>query len=118
VREPRRGRAAAQVLRLPDFDFASSCYLFKGCLGEIAAWSAAHPGHFPIVIFIHHPGTTAPQSFLGAQYAPALAQLQARARPARPPTGCQAIASIACMTQCAGSPARPAAPSIRCSHSP
>jgi len=81
VREPRRGRAAAQVLRLPDFDFASSCYLFKGCLGEIAAWSAAHPGHFPIVIFIHHPGTTAPQSFLGAQYAPALAQLQARPRP-------------------------------------
>ncbi len=61
----------------PDFDFGASCYLFKSCLGEIAAFSKANPTHFPIVVFIHHGGTTPATSFLGAQYAPALAQLQA-----------------------------------------
>ncbi len=62
----------------PDFDFGASCYLFKSCLGEIAAFAKANPTHFPIVVFIHHGGTTSASSFLGAQYAPALAQLQAR----------------------------------------
>ena len=65
-----------QAITTPDFDYGSSCYLFSQCLQEILAFSTANPTHFPIVVFIHHGGTTSASSFLGAQYAPALAQLQ------------------------------------------
>jgi len=67
-----------QAMSMPDFDYGSSCYLFTDCLAQIAAFSQANPTHFPIVVFIHHGGTTKPQTYLGAQYAPALAQLQVR----------------------------------------
>lgn len=67
---------APQAMSLPDWDFGSSCYLFTQCLSEIATFSAANPAHFPIVIFVHHGGTTSPQSYLGSEYSAALAQLQ------------------------------------------
>lgn len=65
-----------QVLSSPDFDFGSSCYIFTGCLGEIAAFSAANPGHFPLTIFIHHGGLAESKTLLGDAYNQALAQLQ------------------------------------------
>ena len=65
-----------QAISLPDWDYGSSCYLFTECLQEIAAFSAANPTHFPIVVFIHHGGTTTPQSYLGSEYSAALALLQ------------------------------------------
>ena len=68
--------AALQLMTMPDFDYGSSSYLFANGLKEILAFSTANPTHFPIVVFIHHGGTTPASSFLGAQYAPALAQLQ------------------------------------------
>lgn len=68
-----------QAMTLPDFDYGSSCYLFTDCLAQILAFSTANPTHFPLVVFVHHGGTTNPSSYLGAQYAPALAQLQVKA---------------------------------------
>lgn len=41
---------AFKVLHIQDIDWVSSCWTFKECLGEIKAWSDAHPGHLPIVI--------------------------------------------------------------------
>ena len=67
-----------QAISLPDWNYGSSCYLFTECLQEIATWSSNNPKHFPIVVFIHHGGTTSPQSFLGSEYSAALAQLQVR----------------------------------------
>ncbi len=66
-----------QVFSTPDYDFGSSCYLFKDCLQEIANYSAANPGHFPITIFIHKGYVENAQSFLGQSlYTQALTQLQ------------------------------------------
>jgi hypothetical protein len=42
-----------QVLNQPDFDFGSSCSLLADCLGELLAWSNAHPSHVPITIVFH-----------------------------------------------------------------
>lgn len=50
--EPLR-RPGLKVLHVQDIDYRSSCVLFTDCLKAIAAWSAAHPDHLPILILIN-----------------------------------------------------------------
>ncbi|WP_395945000.1 Ca2+-dependent phosphoinositide-specific phospholipase C [Brevundimonas sp.] len=42
-----------KTLHIPDLDFRSSCLTFVACLGEISAWSKAHPDHAPILIMLN-----------------------------------------------------------------
>ncbi|WP_293904231.1 phosphatidylinositol-specific phospholipase C1-like protein [Phenylobacterium sp.] len=42
-----------KVLHEPSVDYRSVCPLFTGCLGEIRAWSTAHPDHVPILIIMN-----------------------------------------------------------------
>jgi hypothetical protein len=56
-----------KVIHVLDVDYRSSCLALSDCLGEVAAWSSAHPRHLPIVITLHTndsktpmPGATKP----------------------------------------------------------
>ena len=39
-----------KVLHIQEIDYLSTCPTLVGCLGELKAWSDAHPGHLPIII--------------------------------------------------------------------
>jgi hypothetical protein len=60
-----------KVFHIADFDVRSSCNLFRTCLGQLRAWSDAHPNHEPIFILVEaksdplpiFPGSTAPLPF-------------------------------------------------------
>ena len=41
-----------KILHIPDFDFNTTNYTFKGALIEIKRWSDANPGHLPLFINI------------------------------------------------------------------
>ena len=74
-------RAAMQkpgfkVLHVPDVDYRSSCLTLKDCLGQVAAWSRAHPRHLPILITLSTieektpmPGAVTPPAFDAAALA-------------------------------------------------
>ncbi|WP_232495322.1 Ca2+-dependent phosphoinositide-specific phospholipase C [Novosphingobium kaempferiae] len=49
-----------KVLHIPDIDYRSTCATLVRCLGEVTAWSKAHPGHLPIMITLNAADT--PQS--------------------------------------------------------
>ncbi|MFN8051120.1 MAG: phosphatidylinositol-specific phospholipase C1-like protein [Acidimicrobiales bacterium] len=49
-----------KVIHIADVDFLSSCSTLQLCLGEIRAWSDAHPGHLPIVINLELKGDSLP----------------------------------------------------------
>jgi hypothetical protein len=58
-----------KAIHVLDVDYRSSCLLLSGCLGEVAAWSRAHPRHLPVVITLRTndsktpmPGATRPLS--------------------------------------------------------
>ncbi|MBX3484727.1 phosphatidylinositol-specific phospholipase C1-like protein [Phenylobacterium sp.] len=42
-----------KVLHVPDVDYRSVCATFAACLGDVRAWSKAHPGHVPILIILN-----------------------------------------------------------------
>lgn len=42
-----------KVLHIPDVDYLSGCVTLARCLGEVNAWSRAHPGHLPIMLTIN-----------------------------------------------------------------
>lgn len=46
-------RPGFKVVHVPDADFRSGCVTFERCLGEVKAWSRAHPDHVPITILIN-----------------------------------------------------------------
>ncbi|WP_294248716.1 phosphatidylinositol-specific phospholipase C1-like protein [uncultured Sphingomonas sp.] len=55
-----------KVFHIPEVDYRS-CGTFKQCIGQIDAWSRAHPRHLPIMVTInaadrpiHKPGVTDP----------------------------------------------------------
>lgn len=48
----RTESGAWQVFHLPAIDPETSCLALVDCLGEVAAWSAAHPWHLPITIWL------------------------------------------------------------------
>lgn len=60
-----------KVFHIADFDVRSSCNLFRTCLGQLRAWSDAHPNHEPIFILVEaksdplpiFPGSTKPLPF-------------------------------------------------------
>ena len=60
-----------KVFHIADFDVRSSCNLFRTCLGQLHAWSDAHPDHEPIFILVEaksdplpiFPGSTKPLPF-------------------------------------------------------
>ena len=41
-----------KVMHVQDIDYVSNCQPFTGCLGEIRAWSRAHPRHAPIFVLV------------------------------------------------------------------
>lgn len=41
-----------KVLHVPDLDQDSICPTLEGCLQDMSAWSAAHPGHLPVMVMI------------------------------------------------------------------
>lgn len=59
-------RGHVQVLHEPDVDFGSSCFNFSNCLGLIADWHAANPGHFPLTIFLNQK-VSGLMEFLGSE---------------------------------------------------
>ncbi len=46
-------RPGFKVMHMQDVDFRSRCATFVACLGEIRAWSKAHPDHAPILIMMN-----------------------------------------------------------------
>lgn len=41
-----------KVMHKPDTDYRSNCQPFVACMKEIHAWSAAHPKHVPLFLFL------------------------------------------------------------------
>ncbi|MFT4048024.1 MAG: Ca2+-dependent phosphoinositide-specific phospholipase C [Solimonas sp.] len=41
-----------KVLHRKDEDYASHCRTFRACLAQLGQWSARHPGHEPVIVFI------------------------------------------------------------------
>ena len=46
-------RPGFKVFHIPDVDYLSTCVTLRRCLGEIDAWSRAHPRHLPIMVTIN-----------------------------------------------------------------
>lgn len=46
-------RPGAKVLHAPVVDARTHCLALSDCFAQVAAWSRAHPGHAPIVIFVN-----------------------------------------------------------------
>lgn len=68
-------RPGFKVLHVPEIDFRSNCPTFAGCLRELKAWSAAHPGHEPVFITMNakdepvkRPGFAVPEPFTAATF--------------------------------------------------
>ena len=51
-------RPGFKVLHVQDLDYVSTCQPFAGCLGELRAWSRAHPGHAPIFVLVETKAST------------------------------------------------------------
>lgn len=49
---PELDEPGLKVLHVQDIDFETTCYTFVSCLGEIKAWSDAHPNHLPIMVLV------------------------------------------------------------------
>ena len=52
-------RPGYKVFHVPDIDYISTCVTLQRCLGEVNAWSRAHPRHLPIMITINAADTQA-----------------------------------------------------------
>lgn len=68
-------RPGFKTLHMADVDFRSSCLTFVACLGEVDAWSRAHPDHAPLLIMLNAktgdpsmPGGTRPLDFDAAAW--------------------------------------------------
>ena len=46
-------RPGYKVFHVPDIDYISTCVTLQRCLGEVNAWSLAHPRHLPIMVTIN-----------------------------------------------------------------
>ena len=49
---PAMEKPGFKVLHVQDLDVVSTCSTFVACLTEIKTWSAANPGHLPLMIMI------------------------------------------------------------------
>ena len=77
-----------KVIHVLDVDYKSQCLTLKACLGQVANWSRAHPGHLPLVIVLTPddqktpmPGATRPLAFDGAALAALDREIEAVFRP-------------------------------------
>ena len=50
--DPEWSKPGTKVIHIADLDYNSTCIRFVTCLGQIRAWSAAHPRHLPILIML------------------------------------------------------------------
>jgi hypothetical protein len=50
--DPAFQEPGLKVFHIQEVDYRSTCTLLAECLGQIRAWSDAHPGHLPITIQI------------------------------------------------------------------
>lgn len=46
-------RPGAKVLHVPFVDRHSLCLTLSACFAQVAAWSRAHPGHYPVTILVN-----------------------------------------------------------------
>ncbi len=49
---PAMAEPGLKVFHVPDLDQGSTCASLRGCLADIASWSAAHPRHLPIFVML------------------------------------------------------------------
>lgn len=54
-----------KVLHVQDVDFGTTCFTFVECLENVRAWSAANPGHVPILILVEAKDDEIPDPGLG-----------------------------------------------------
>ncbi|MGZ4680894.1 MAG: phosphatidylinositol-specific phospholipase C1-like protein [Acidimicrobiales bacterium] len=52
-----------KVLHIQDVDFNSTCLTFVICLGQVKAWSDAHPRHLPVAILVELKDDPIPDPF-------------------------------------------------------
>ena len=71
----KMGKPGFKILHVPDIDFRTHVYTFREALGQLRAWSDAHPRHLPIVITMNAkdsgadvPGAIQPLPFDAAAY--------------------------------------------------
>ncbi len=60
--DPALDAPGFKVLHTQDFDYESTCVTLVTCLGEIDAWSAAHPDHLPIMILVELKDLSVPEA--------------------------------------------------------
>jgi hypothetical protein len=67
--DPELGKPGFKILHVPDIDCWSNTATLVRALAELAAWSAAHPEHLPVMVLIecedtaHPPLPTRPEPF-------------------------------------------------------
>jgi len=109
-----------KVIHVPDVDFKSTCLTLQACLGQVSAWSSAHPAHIPIVIILHCtdsrtpiPGATAPKPFDAAAADALDAEIRAGFAPGRIITPDQVKGAHASLKEAAEAGGWPALPASR-----
>lgn len=60
--EPSLDEPGFKVMHTQDFDYATTCLTLVACLGEIDAWSVAHPNHLPIVVLLELKSLSVPEA--------------------------------------------------------
>jgi hypothetical protein len=63
--DPEFAEPGLKVFHVQEVDYRSTCTQFTDCLGQIRAWSDAHPDHLPITIQIEAKDGTIPDPGLG-----------------------------------------------------
>lgn len=62
--------AGFKVFHIADVDQRTRCTRLADCLGELRAWSDAHPGHMPVIIDLELKDDTLPAPLVGSSIAP------------------------------------------------
>ena len=63
--DPAFAAPGLKVFHVQEVDYRSTCTQLTDCLGQVRAWSDAHPGHLPITIQIEAKDGTIPDPGLG-----------------------------------------------------
>jgi len=63
--DPAFAEPGLKVFHIQEVDYRSTCTQFSDCLGQIRAWSDAHPGHLPITVQLEAKDGTIPDPGLG-----------------------------------------------------
>lgn len=66
-------RPGFKVMHIPDIDQRATCQPLLACLGQIRAWSRAHPGHLPLFVLLEieqgsRPPLTEPEHFTARSF--------------------------------------------------